>query len=65
MSDALAPPASPYPLQFDPSPTDSSGTESTDIEEDVQQEITNTPSNFAIQSSRPQSRESVRTADSS
>ena len=36
-SDTLAPP-SPYPQQIEPSPTDSNGTESTDIEEDAQEE---------------------------
>lgn len=63
MSDALAPPPSPYPQQVDPSPTDSSGTESTDIEEGVQEEISDTFSNTGVQFSRPQSRESVRTAE--
>jgi hypothetical protein len=64
MSDSLVPPPSPYPQQVDPSPTDSSGTENTDIEEDVQEEVENILSNAAIQSSRPQSRESVRIIDS-
>ena len=36
-SDSLAPPASPYPQQVDPSPVDSNGTETTDIEEDAQE----------------------------
>jgi hypothetical protein len=64
MSDSLVPPPSPYPQQVDPSPTDSSGTENTDIEEDVQEEVENILSNAAIQSSRPHSRESVRIIDS-
>jgi hypothetical protein len=63
MSDSLVPPPSPYPQHIDPSPTDSSGTENTDIEEDVQEEVENTLSNVAIQDSRPQSRESVRIVD--
>ena len=37
-SDSLAPPASPYPQQIDPSPVDSNGTETTDIEEDAQED---------------------------
>lgn len=64
MPDALASPSSPYPQQVDPSPTDSSGTESTDIEEDVQEETADSSTNTALQFSRPQSRTSVRTADS-
>lgn len=39
-SDSLAPPPSPYPDHVDPSPTDSNGTESTEIEEDVQEQST-------------------------
>lgn len=35
-SDSLAPP-SPYPQHVDPSPTDSNGTESTEIEDDAQE----------------------------
>lgn len=35
-TDSLAPPPSPYPQQVDPSPVDSNGTESTDIDEDAQ-----------------------------
>ena len=35
-NDSLAPPPSPYPQQIEPSPVDSNGTETTDIEEDVQ-----------------------------
>ncbi|KAK3713363.1 hypothetical protein LTR37_008555 [Vermiconidia calcicola] len=35
-SDSLAPPASPYPSQVEPSPVDSNGTETTEIEEDAQ-----------------------------
>lgn len=34
----LAPPASPYPQHVDPSPTDSNGTESTEIDEDSQED---------------------------
>lgn len=34
--DALAPPSSPYPQHIEPSPVDSNGTASTDIEEDAQ-----------------------------
>jgi hypothetical protein len=64
MSDGLIPPPSPYPQHIDPSPTDSSGTENTDIEEDVQEEVADTLFNIAIRSSRPQSQESVRTLDS-
>ncbi|KAL1304521.1 hypothetical protein AAFC00_003507 [Neodothiora populina] len=37
-SSNLAPPPSPYPQHVDPSPTDSNGTESTDIDEDLQEE---------------------------
>ncbi|KAI7462306.1 hypothetical protein KC357_g8519 [Hortaea werneckii] len=37
-SDSLAPPPSPYPQQIEPSPVDSNGTESTEIEEDAQEE---------------------------
>lgn len=36
-SSGLAPPPSPYPQHVDPSPTDSNGTESTDIDEDSQE----------------------------
>lgn len=57
-SDSLAPLASPYP-QVDPSPTDSNGTENTDIEEDVQDQVGNNLFDAVIQSSRPESRESV------
>jgi hypothetical protein len=60
MSDSLAPPPSPYPQHVDPSPTDSNGTENTEIEEDAQEEVTNTFPNAAVQSSRSQSRENVR-----
>ncbi|KAK1808554.1 hypothetical protein LTR12_017093 [Friedmanniomyces endolithicus] len=35
-SDSLAPPPSPYPQTTDPSPVDSNGTESTEIEEEAQ-----------------------------
>lgn len=35
-TDSLAPPPSPYPTQIEPSPVDSNGTESTEIEEDAQ-----------------------------
>jgi hypothetical protein len=65
MSDSLAPPPSPYPQQVDPSPTDSNGTENTEIEEDVQEEVTNTFPNAAVQSSRSRCRESVRMFNSS
>ncbi|THW09663.1 hypothetical protein D6D26_00201 [Aureobasidium pullulans] len=58
-SDTLAPPPSPYPQQIEPSPTDSNGTESTDIEEDVQDEVENTTVGTAAQCSRSQSRESL------
>jgi hypothetical protein len=64
-SDSLAPPPSPYPQQVDPSPTDSNGTENTDIEEDVQDQVGNNIFNTVDQSSRPQSRESVRIVDMS
>lgn len=37
-TDSLAPPASPYPSQVEPSPVDSNGTESTEIEEDAQED---------------------------
>jgi len=37
-TDSLAPPASPYPSQIEPSPVDSNGTESTEIEEDAQED---------------------------
>ncbi|KAI7352814.1 hypothetical protein KC354_g11810 [Hortaea werneckii] len=37
-SDSLAPHPSPYPQQIEPSPVDSNGTESTEIEEDAQEE---------------------------
>lgn len=37
-SDNLAPPPSPYPDHVDPSPTDSNGTENTEIEEDAQEQ---------------------------
>ncbi|KAK5130186.1 hypothetical protein LTR08_002395 [Meristemomyces frigidus] len=36
-SDSLAPPPSPYPSQIEPSPVDSNGTESTEIDEDAQE----------------------------
>ena len=61
-SDSLAPPASPYP-QVDPSPTDSNGTENTDIEEDVQDHVGSNLFDTVIQSNRPESRESVRIVD--
>jgi hypothetical protein len=64
MSDSLVPPPSPYPQHIDPSPTDSSGTENTDIEDDVQEEVANTLFHVAIRSSRLQSQESVRTVGS-
>lgn len=35
-SESLAPPPSPYPAQVDPSPVDSNGTESTEIEDEKQ-----------------------------
>ncbi|KAI7263622.1 hypothetical protein KC345_g9057, partial [Hortaea werneckii] len=38
LSDSLAPPPSPYPQQMEPSPVDSNGTESTEIDEDAQEE---------------------------
>ncbi|CAD0086192.1 unnamed protein product, partial [Aureobasidium mustum] len=57
-SDSLAPPASPYP-QVDPSPTDSNGTESTDIEEDVQDQVDDNLFDAVIQSNRPESRGSL------
>ncbi|KAK5678641.1 hypothetical protein LTS10_009085 [Elasticomyces elasticus] len=37
-SDSLAPPPSPYPMTTDPSPVDSNGTESTEIEEEAQED---------------------------
>ena len=37
-SDSLAPPPSPYPTQIDPSPVDSNGTNTTDIDEDAQED---------------------------
>jgi hypothetical protein len=37
-TDSLAPPASPYPSQVEPSSVDSNGTESTEIEEDAQED---------------------------
>ncbi|TKA76485.1 hypothetical protein B0A55_02879 [Friedmanniomyces simplex] len=37
-SDSLAPPPSPYPQTTDPSPVDSNGTESTEIEEEAQED---------------------------
>jgi hypothetical protein len=42
-TDSLAPPASPYPQQIEPSPVDSNGTENTEIEEDVQEEDIKSP----------------------
>jgi hypothetical protein len=36
--DSLAPPASPYPQQIEPSPVDSNGTASTEIEDDEQED---------------------------
>ncbi|KAH0363490.1 hypothetical protein KCU65_g7389, partial [Aureobasidium melanogenum] len=62
-SDSLAPPPSPYPQHVDPSPTDSNGTENTDIEEDVQDQVGDNLSDAVIQSSRPQSRESLTKLD--
>ncbi|KAH0168031.1 hypothetical protein KCU67_g3650, partial [Aureobasidium melanogenum] len=62
-SDSLAPPPSPYPQQVDPSPTDSNGTENTDIEEDVQDQVGNNLFDTVDQSSRPQSRESLTRLD--
>lgn len=38
-SDSLAPPPSPYPAHVDPSPVDSNGTESTEIEDEKQDEV--------------------------
>ncbi|KAH0238803.1 hypothetical protein KCU84_g15428, partial [Aureobasidium melanogenum] len=64
-SDSLAPPPSPYPQQVDPSPTDSTGTENTDIDEDIQDQVENNLFDTVDQSSRPQSRESVRIVDMS
>ncbi|KAI5209544.1 hypothetical protein E4T39_00841 [Aureobasidium subglaciale] len=64
-SESLAPPPSPYPQQVDPSPTDSNGTESTDIEEDVQDEIENSSIEDTVQYSRPQSRENLTKLDTS
>lgn len=60
-ADSLAPPPSPYPQQIDPSPTDSNGTESTDIDEEVQDEFENTDLQPRTSSvcSRPQSRDNV------
>ncbi|KAI4724604.1 hypothetical protein E4T49_07651 [Aureobasidium sp. EXF-10728] len=57
-SDSLAPPPSPYPL-VNPSPTNSSGTENTDIEEDIQEQVENNLHGATVQFSRPQSRESL------
>ena len=37
-NESLAPPPSPYPAQIEPSPVDSNGTETTDIDEDVQED---------------------------
>lgn len=37
-SDSLAPPPSPYPAQIEPSPVDSNGTETTEIDEDAQED---------------------------
>lgn len=37
-SDSLAPPPSPYPQQIEPSPVDSNGTETTDIDDDAQED---------------------------
>lgn len=62
-SDSLAPPPSPYPQHVDPSPTDSNGTENTDIEEDAQDQVGDNLFDAVIQSSRPQSQESVRIVD--
>lgn len=45
-SDTLAPP-SPYPQQIEPSPTDSNGTESTEIEEEAQDSTAKSPDSAA------------------
>ncbi len=37
-TDTLAPPPSPYPQNVDPSPVDSNGTESTEIDEEAQED---------------------------
>ncbi|KAH0269531.1 hypothetical protein KCU91_g8652, partial [Aureobasidium melanogenum] len=62
-SDSLAPPPSPYPQQVDPSPTDSTGTENTDIDEDIQDQVENNLFDTVDQSSRPQSIESLARLD--
>ena len=67
--DSLAPPPSPYPSQIEPSPTDSNGTETTEIEEDVQEVKSPKPPDAAtngdvqspdIEITSPQSSKSVR-----
>jgi len=61
-SDSLAPPPSPYPTHVDPSPTDSNGTESTEIEEDVQEHTSddNKATSPNVDITSPQSPEAVR-----
>jgi hypothetical protein len=46
-SDSLAPPPSPYPQNVDPSPVDSNGTESTEIEDQAQDDGVKSPSGDA------------------
>ena len=53
-SDNLAPPPSPYPAQVDPSPVDSNGTESTEIEDEKQD---------GVKSPLPEQSEEVQSPD--
>lgn len=53
-SDNLAPPPSPYPTQVDPSPVDSNGTESTEIEDEKQD---------GVKSPLPEQSEEVQSPD--
>ena len=67
-SDSLAPPPSPYPQHTDPSPVDSNGTESTEIEDQAQEDSNVKSPNTAneelnspdIEITSPQSADSVR-----
>ncbi|GAB7341879.1 hypothetical protein MBLNU457_g0193t1 [Dothideomycetes sp. NU457] len=60
-SDNLAPPPSPYPDHVDPSPTDSNGTENTEIEEDAQEQTNDdhNPVSPSVEIISPKSSESL------
>lgn len=70
-SDSLVPPpASPYPAHVDPSPTDSNGTDRTDIEDDAQEQTSGVDDESeeagdAIEITSPKSPESLARIDTS